>query len=200
MKKEKKDEVVLKPGIFKMFLYFLMCFCFVLIGVFIIKSDADLFTKIIGGYGCIIFFGIGSLMFLCKLVSTAPTLIISSKGIYTNWSLFKELRKWIPWDEIEKIGKTKQNIDAKGAMVSQEYLVIYLKNPKKFNFNNEKGDSKNIFKKIIGNSMGYYNSNIGLKGDLYIPSSTLNHSLEEVLLILKKYPVKIEKNLEVINS
>jgi len=200
MKEEKKNEIIFQTPRLKMFLYFLICSGFVLIGAFILKYEADFYTKLIGGYLNIFFFGIGSLTFLYKLIFARPILIISSKGIYTNWFFFKELRKWIPWNEIERIGKNKQNIETKGARINQEYLVIYLKNPEKFDFNYETSDSKNILKKIIGTSIGYFKSNNGLKGDLYIPPSILANSLEEGLLILEKYPVKIDRNIERINA
>lgn len=185
-----QDQVVLKPSIWKLLGLFLAAFVFVILGVVVIISDANLNTKLLGGYLCVIFFGGGALLILYKLILRKPTLIVSSYGIYPNY-LSKSMRKWIPWKDIKKIGKSMQVIPADEYVTKQKYLVIYLKNPEKYDF--ERHFSNELAEDISSSLL----SSIPdvLKRNLYIPSILLPYSIDKVLERIKKYPVEIIDDL-----
>ena len=194
---EQEEQLILKPSIIKMLLILLLCFGFAISGIFLLRSNADFRIKLLGGYLNIVFFGGGSLFLLYKLLFRKPTLIISSYGVYPN-CLLKDIKKWIPWQDIEKIGTSQQNIYARRISIytgrpatTQKYLVIYLKNPQKYNF--EKYISKETGERI---ATAFENS-IRIKGDVYISDIMLPYSIDKVLLLFKKYPVKIDEVLDV---
>lgn len=186
------EKTELKPNFWTMFLYFLVCAAFVVGAIFIINSDANQKTKILGGYMGLILFGLGGIVFFYKAVIRKPTLTIDSEGIYPNF-LRQSIRQLIPWKEISKIGIARQTISTYRATVKEKYLVIYLKNPDNFNFN------KTITKEGAEKFASYLGNTLIMKGDLYISLRLLPK--EDILFpIIRQCKVKFDETLEDMSS
>jgi len=176
------QEIILRPSLKKVWWVLLVSILFTIILTFSLVDDTSTQEKIIDGFGILFFGGIG-VFFLYKLVSREPTMIINSKGVYPSF-LRKSIERFIPWEDIKKVSHAKQIIRSAG---TNEFLVIHLKNPEAYNFNDliDKEHGLEIAKKL---------SHItNIKGDLYIPSIMLPHSVKKTLEIFKKYPVTVKE-------
>jgi len=184
-----EKEIILKPSVLKLILLLLGSSAFVVAGIFFILSDLNLKIKLFAGYLNILFFGCGMILSLYKLIFRKPTLIVSSKGIYLN-NLIGKQKQWVPWNDIKKIGRSQQNINVGLTSTKQMYLVIYLKDPQKYDFNKfiTKEDAENIAKKFGAE----YKE--GIKGDVYV-SAILLPPLDQVLENLRKFPVEVDEAL-----
>lgn len=179
MEDQTNESIILKPNIWKLLAVFFVCLLFsagALVLLVFRQHQFSMADKFIG-YLSFLFFGFGTVLFLYKLITRKPTLIITSKGLFPSY-LIKSAQQLILWEDILKVDKVSvaryRNI--------QYYLAIYLKNPEKYSFD------RYISKQIsdgIRKSLGGLASD-GIKGDLYIPSILLPMRIEKVLEILKK--------------
>lgn len=187
-----KDQAVLEPPILKLVGLFLLGILFSVGSLFLILyvHDFSFVEKAMLAPG-VVFFGAATILILYKIIFRKPTLIISSKGIYPGL-LFNA--KWIPWKDIKKIDRVKFEWNTRyfftvsripifgRTRLKQDYIVIHVKNPKRYNLN--KYLSKRTGQKIASILTS---GEVKIKGDLYIPPVLLPYSLDKTLKILDKY-------------
>lgn len=119
----KNPEVIIPISKNKSLLAFLGCIVFVLLGGWIIKSEAVFFPLnwIIGG-ASVGFFGLGSIFILKNFFQQEPGLVINNEGITDNSSAVSV--GFIPWEEITRIGSTE--------VFSQKFVLIFVDDPEKY--------------------------------------------------------------------
>ena len=95
---------------------------FVAGGAWIVRDPgADLVEVVLGGWLCIVFFGLGATVLLAQLVLPLPRLTIDSYGI--TWTQRSDAT--IPWTAIK-------DVDMLTIGRSQRYLVLWLTEPERF--------------------------------------------------------------------
>lgn len=106
----------------KLLLLLLASLVFVACGVWMVRDPgADEVEVILGGWLCIIFFGLCAIAFLAQLVLPKPRLTIDSCGI--TWTQRSD--RTIPWSNIE-------DVDMLTVGRSQRYLVLWLSEPERY--------------------------------------------------------------------
>ena len=132
--KSNGDEIKIPLSKFKLVLLLLASLVFVAGGVlFIINPSTYTDSGInhhpkteisVVGYACVIFFGMGVVVFIIKLFDNKPGLLVDKNGVMINPGSGSFSSSFVNWSDIDRFGI----ID-----ISRTKLIaIYLKNPEKF--------------------------------------------------------------------
>lgn len=73
--------LVVKNSVWKYVFYSFLASIFVVAGFFILSTEKDFWSTIIG-WACIVFFGFGLLIFLWQIFDTRPRIVIDQIGIF----------------------------------------------------------------------------------------------------------------------
>ncbi|MEK6494117.1 STM3941 family protein [Myroides odoratimimus] len=120
----------------------------------------------------ILFFGYASVMFISKLFSNKPGIVINEQGIFENATAV--VNGLIPWQDITSVELYK--------MQSQKFVLVYVKNPEEYI-----AKQKNIIKK---KSM---QANLKTHGtSIFINTNMLNVSDIELAIVIKQ---QLDKNM-----
>lgn len=147
-----ENEIIIENSKKKIFLLLLLSIVFVIVGFWIILGqDSDrktLIVLIIGGYGSVIFFGLGIYVFIRQLFSNNWGLVINDHGlIYDNRNPVDCFLNWYEIDSIQTFNVRRQKI-----------INIHLKNPDSLI-----DRQKNIFKKkLMRFNQNTYGAPIGI--------------------------------------
>ena len=179
------EEVVLKPNLKTQLIVFIGCLVLTIICVIalslpdsITRSKPTLVLII-----TIILSVAGGVFTLYRgIIFRRTTMTLTRKGI----KMPAPYNKTIPWNWIEKIGKSEIKIGG-GPPTSLKYLTVYLK-----------PDYTNVKEEIIskvkdGHLLAEMQEKMNAPGHLQFIESSLPKKIDEVLDLFSKYPVRIEK-------
>ena len=122
------DTLYIRTSVKRLLLYLIGSLAFVLCGLWIVTSapELDSIEYVIGGWGSIVFFGLGVMVFAFKICDRRPTIIINEKGVFDR-TLGVGV---IEWGDIEDVYKQSVHGNVFICMVLTE-PAKYLRHPSK---------------------------------------------------------------------
>ncbi len=151
-----EEKIEIPVSKVKVVLLLICSLAFVLLGVWILTSDSNLFYKIIACVG-ILFFGLGLLAFPPKLLDRTPGVVIDKYGLTDN--ITRPRVGTLEWSDISHVTIS--------SIKSNKMLLIYVRDPEKY------------LDRVKGFNYKGLRNNYALVGTPFvIPSSLLKMKLE----------------------